>query len=105
MWSNALARGCQRRRHHMGRRSPAWRKERAMTSMKTWAVFVLLLALGACKLGPNYQRPAVDVPGDYRGVAPEAAPSKTAAPSPLGTVPPGTQQTTTPQQQPQEATP
>jgi len=89
----------------MGRRSPAWRKERAMTSMKTSAVFVLLLALCSCKLGPNYQRPAVDVPGDYRGVAPEAAPSKTAAPSPLATVPPATQQTTTPQQPPQEATP
>lgn len=76
-----------------------------MTSMKTWAVFVLLLTLCACKLGPNYQRPPVDVPGAYRGVAPEAAPSKTAAPSPLATVPPAAQQTTTPPQQPTEATP
>ena len=92
-----------------------------MTSMKTCAVVVLLLTLPACKLGPNYQRPPLDVPGDYRGVAPEAAPSKTAAPSPLDTVPPGTVQQpgatpsqeparqptpATPQQQPQEpATP
>ncbi len=76
-----------------------------MTSMKTWAVFVLLVTLCACKLGPNYQRPPVDVPGDYRGVAPEAAPSKTAAPSPLDTVPPGTGQTTPPPPQQQETTP
>ena len=63
-----------------------------MTSVKTCAVFVLLLALGACKLGPNYQRPPLDVPGDYRGVAPEPQPAQTAAPSPLATVPPGTAQ-------------
>ena len=30
----------------------------------------LLLTLSGCKVGPNYQRPAVDVPGQYRGVAP-----------------------------------
>lgn len=63
-----------------------------MTSMKTFAVVVLLLALAACKVGPNYQRPALDVPGDYRGIAPEATPAKTAAPSPLETVPPSTTQ-------------
>ena len=86
-----------------------------MTSTKTCAVVVLLLALSACKLGPNYQRPPVDVPGDYRGVAPEAAAAKTAAPSPLESVPPGTVQqpgtvpsqppATTPQQSPQASTP
>ena len=43
-----------------------------MTSMKTSAVFVLLLALCACKVGPNYKRPTLSVPGDYRGVAPSA---------------------------------
>src|SRR5579863_9519318 len=76
-----------------------------MTSLKTCAVVVLLLALSACKLGPNYQRPPLDVPGDYRGVAPEAEPSKTAAPSPLDTVPPGTVQpnSTQPQQPPPSA--
>src|SRR5580704_19694121 len=30
----------------------------------------LLLTLSGCKVGPNYQRPAVDVPGQYRGLAP-----------------------------------
>ncbi len=69
-----------------------------MTSIKTCAVFVLLLVLGACKLGPNYQRPPLDIPGDYRGLAPEPVPSQTAAPSPIATVPPAAQQTTTPPQ-------
>jgi outer membrane protein, multidrug efflux system len=31
---------------------------------------VLLLTLSGCKMGPNYKRPAVDVPGQYRGLAP-----------------------------------
>jgi outer membrane protein, multidrug efflux system len=30
----------------------------------------LLLALSGCKVGPNYNRPTLDVPGQYRGVAP-----------------------------------
>jgi outer membrane protein, multidrug efflux system len=30
----------------------------------------LLLTLSACKVGPNYKRPTVDVPGQYRGLAP-----------------------------------
>jgi outer membrane protein, multidrug efflux system len=30
----------------------------------------LLLSLSGCKVGPNYKRPALDVPGQYRGVAP-----------------------------------
>src|SRR5271157_982798 len=78
-----------------------------MTSMKTSAVFVLLLALCGCKLGPNYQRPPLDVPGDYRGVAPEAGTSKTAAPSPLDTVPPQAKQpgTQPEQQQPTQPAP
>ena len=38
-----------------------------MTNMKTSAVFVLLLALSACKVGPNYKRPALNVPDQYRG--------------------------------------
>ena len=60
-----------------------------MTSIKACFAFVLLLALSACKLGPNYQRPPMDVPGDYRGVAPEAqaqppaeTPTTTPAPPP-----------------------
>jgi outer membrane protein, multidrug efflux system len=31
---------------------------------------VLVLSLSGCKVGPNYKRPAVDVPGQYRGLAP-----------------------------------
>ena len=31
---------------------------------------VLLLTLSACKVGPNYKRPALSVPGQYRGLAP-----------------------------------
>jgi multidrug efflux system outer membrane protein len=30
----------------------------------------LLLTLSGCKVGPNYKRPVLDVPGQYRGVAP-----------------------------------
>jgi outer membrane protein, multidrug efflux system len=33
----------------------------------------LLLTLSGCKVGPNYTRPAVDVPGQYRGLAPGLA--------------------------------
>ena len=29
-----------------------------------------LLTLSGCKVGPNYKRPVVDVPGQYRGLAP-----------------------------------
>ena len=76
-----------------------------MTSTKTCAVVVLLLALPACKVGPNYQRPPLDVPGDYRGVAPEVAPEKTAAPSPLETVPPQAQPNGAPAPQPTQEAP
>ena len=31
----------------------------------------LLLSLCGCKVGPNYKRPTLDVPGQYRGVAPD----------------------------------
>src|ERR1700677_3264017 len=34
------------------------------------SVAVLLLTLAGCKVGPNYKRPAVDVPDQYRGLAP-----------------------------------
>ena len=41
-----------------------------MTRTKTLIVAVFLLALCACKVGPNYQRPALNVPDQYRN-APE----------------------------------
>ena len=76
-----------------------------MTKLKVSAVFLLLLALSACKVGPNYQRPALDIPGDYRGVAPEPQPSQTAAPSPLETVPPQAKQPGAQPEQQQQAQP
>ena len=42
-----------------------------MTSIRTSAAIVLLLAVCACKVGPNYKRPAVTVPDQYRGLAPD----------------------------------
>jgi outer membrane protein, multidrug efflux system len=32
---------------------------------------MLVLALSGCEVGPNYKRPAVDVPGQHRGMAPD----------------------------------
>jgi multidrug efflux system outer membrane protein len=55
-----------------------------MTNLKTIAALGIALTLCACKVGPNYQRPPLDVPGDYRGVAPEAQPS---TPTPAETTP------------------
>ena len=44
-----------------------------MTSRKSVAGLMLLLTLCACKVGPNYQRPPLTVPDQYRGVAPTAS--------------------------------
>ena len=38
-----------------------------MIGLRTSAAALLLLTLSGCKLGPNYKRPALDVPGQYRG--------------------------------------
>ncbi len=43
-----------------------------MTNKKALVVAILLLWLTACKLGPNYQRPPLSVPDQYRGLAPDA---------------------------------
>ncbi len=43
-----------------------------MTSLKTLVAILLALALCACKVGPNYQRPPLTVPDQYRGLAPDA---------------------------------
>jgi multidrug efflux system outer membrane protein len=37
---------------------------------KGFTAAVLLLTLSGCKVGPNYKRPVLDVPGQYRGLAP-----------------------------------
>src|SRR6202789_3520941 len=41
-----------------------------MTRTRTLSAMMLLLSVCGCKVGPNYQRPTVDVPGQYRGLAP-----------------------------------
>jgi multidrug efflux system outer membrane protein len=41
-----------------------------MMRTKTSIGLMLLLSLGGCKVGPNYKRPGLDVPGQYRGTAP-----------------------------------
>ena len=44
-----------------------------MTNLKRIFVVLLLLSLSACKVGPNYKRPPLTVPDQYRGLAPDAA--------------------------------
>jgi multidrug efflux system outer membrane protein len=44
-----------------------------MTSIKISAAILVVLSLCACKVGPNYKRPALTVPDTYRGVAPDAS--------------------------------
>jgi len=48
--------------------------------MRITIALMLLFSLCACKVGPNYKRPPVTIPPDYRGSAPTATP--TAAPQP-----------------------
>ena len=43
-----------------------------MSRLKSVAAFLIVVSLCACKVGPNYKRPDVSVPGGYRGVAPDA---------------------------------
>lgn len=38
-----------------------------------------LLLLTGCTVGPNYKRPAINTPGGYRGLAPDAAPQTSAS--------------------------
>ena len=38
-----------------------------MICLRTSAIVLLLLTLTGCKVGPNYKRPALDIPGQYRG--------------------------------------
>lgn len=44
-------------------------------------IFILLVLLAGCTVGPNYKRPKVDVPAVYRGTTPEQA---NAGPGSLG---------------------
>ncbi len=47
-----------------------WRKVAAGVATIV-ATIVPLLLLCACKVGPNYKRPSLDVPGQYRGLPPD----------------------------------
>ncbi len=51
---------------------------------RTYIAFVALvlsvMGLAGCTVGPNYKRPSVDVPGSYRGVAPDASDKSYAEP-------------------------
>lgn len=40
---------------------------------KCWPIAIALILVTACTVGPKYNRPAVTVPGGYRGLAPDAA--------------------------------
>jgi multidrug efflux system outer membrane protein len=53
---------------------PRFRKERAMINKRIFVVAFSLLAICACKVGPNYKRPALNVPDQYRSApSPEPA--------------------------------
>lgn len=47
-----------------------------MIPARSLAASVLLVTLCACKVGPNYQRPSVRTPDQYRGLAPETTPAQ-----------------------------
>jgi outer membrane protein, multidrug efflux system len=55
-----------------------------MTKPKQFAVVLLLLSLSACKVGPNYKRPPLTVPDQYRGLAPDASTQTTQPQPPAG---------------------
>jgi multidrug efflux system outer membrane protein len=44
-----------------------------MTSLRISAAVLAVLSICACKVGPNYKRPAATVPDQYRGIAPDAS--------------------------------
>ena len=66
-------------------RLPSWRLSSGATRSphgwptiaRRWPLwglaFLLTVSTTACKLGPNYQRPATTVPDQYRGLTPEAS--------------------------------
>ncbi|HEX3473046.1 MAG TPA: efflux transporter outer membrane subunit [Silvibacterium sp.] len=51
-----------------------------MIRLRTSTGIVLLLSLCGCKLGPNYKRPGLDIPGQYRGTAPDLGQQPSAQP-------------------------
>src|SRR5271165_5285425 len=55
-------------------------QERPMTSLKLSVAIVLVISLCACKVGPNYKRPATTVPDQYRGLPPSSSQQPQAQP-------------------------
>lgn len=49
-----------------------------MISVRSLGASILLLSFCACKVGPNYNRPQVILPDQYRGLAPAATPQASA---------------------------
>jgi len=57
----------------MTKKLPAmFSSERFCPFRRCWFVALAFVLLPGCKVGPNYKRPPVTVPGDYRGLAPDA---------------------------------
>jgi efflux transporter, outer membrane factor (OMF) lipoprotein, NodT family len=44
-----------------------------MTTKKLWILIALVILLSACKMGPNYKRPEIPLPIDFRGATPTSA--------------------------------
>ena len=42
-----------------------------MIGTRKFAALALALLLSGCKVGPNYKRPVLSTPDQYRGVAPD----------------------------------
>jgi multidrug efflux system outer membrane protein len=42
-----------------------------MIGMRRFAAIMLVLLMAGCKVGPNYKRPVLAIPDQYRGVAPD----------------------------------
>ena len=51
-----------------------------MISTRPFAAAALLLSLCSCKVGPNYSRPQLAVPDQYRGLAPASTPQTPSTP-------------------------
>jgi multidrug efflux system outer membrane protein len=77
MWSSASP-ALRDRDHQSSQRRK--RKAKVINVKKLAFLPVVIVALAGCAVGPNYKRPALSVPTDYRA----AKPSPTAPPSSLG---------------------
>src|SRR6516164_1373304 len=55
-----------------------------MISNRLFIMSALSLALCSCKVGPNYSRPQLTLPDQYRGLAPPTAPQVPAQATPQG---------------------